>query len=374
MFWGMVAGLLLAAPAVQSQQEPAAVPRADGKARLTRIAVLDVQSSGNLDRKTVEGLSSLLASEVARRPTLAVVGGADLRALVGFERQRQLLGCTETSCLTEIAGALGVGYLVASEISKVGSSWLLSLTLLDANKAVALSRLTRRAFSDDALVDEAPGAVDELLGAMPGLPAPPPRTTPLASRPAAGGGAPESLPGFHAHDGFYLRMHAGFGTSRTSGGGLEISGPTGTFSVAMGGSVTEQLVVFGEIFDEVDTSPTVKRDGVKQSAAGTSVTHTILGYGVGAAYYVMPLNLYLSGTAAVGNASIDFTTLAGKVSVATKTGFIGRVSAGKEWWVSPNWGLGVALNLTAGWMADKDAAGTRLTSTAASVAFSATFN
>jgi len=131
MVRGMVVGLLLAAtPARGAQGAAPPPPAAEGKTKAVRIAVLDVQATGAGDRKTVEGLSPLLASEVARRPGLTVVAGSDLRALVGFERQKQLLGCTEGSCLTEIAGALGVAYLVSSECSKVGSTWLLSLALL----------------------------------------------------------------------------------------------------------------------------------------------------------------------------------------------------------------------------------------------------
>jgi len=156
MVWGAMLGLLL----VASPEVAAPGPRT------VRIAVLDVQVAGASDRKAVEGLSALLASEVARRPGLGVVSGADLRALVGFERQKALVGCTQGACLTELAGTLGVAYLVSSEVSVVGSSWLLSLGLLDANKGSSLSRLTRRATSLDGLLDETSRAVDELLAVL----------------------------------------------------------------------------------------------------------------------------------------------------------------------------------------------------------------
>jgi hypothetical protein len=151
----MLVALLAVAPETAKEGPPRA-----------RVAVLDLQCADEADRKAVEGLSALLASEVARRPALVVSSGADLRALLGFERQKQLVGCSGGACVTELAGALGVGYLVSSEVSRVGSSWLLSLALLDARRAASVSRLTRKASSIDELVDEAPRAIDELLAAL----------------------------------------------------------------------------------------------------------------------------------------------------------------------------------------------------------------
>jgi len=163
MVWGtLLVALLVASPEAGAKAPPK-----------VRVAVLDVQYAGTGDRKAVEGLSAFLASEVARRPGLTVVSGADLRALVGLERQKQLLGCTGGSCVAELGGALGVAYLVSSEASQVGSSWLLSLTLLDASKATSVSRLTRRGSSIDDLVDATPRAVDELLSALGGIGAAP---------------------------------------------------------------------------------------------------------------------------------------------------------------------------------------------------------
>jgi hypothetical protein len=182
--------------------------------------------------------------------------------------------------------------------------------------------------------------------------------------------APESLPGYHQHDGFYMRLLLGGGGSASSGGGLDVSGPSGAFAVALGGSVNDHLVIYAEVFDEVDTSPTVKVNGTR-TLPGAKLTHTVIAYGVGAAWYFMPADAYVSATAAVGNTSIEVDT----TKYSTKNGFIGRVSLGKEWWVSQNWGLGLGLNLTAGSMAAGDGAGAgKVTSRAASLAFSATFN
>jgi len=371
MVWGMVVGLMLVAgPAPGAQGAAPTPPAAEAKARAVRIAVLDVQATGAGDRKTVEGLSPLLASEVARRPGLSVVAGSDLRALVGFERQKQLLGCTEGSCLTEIAGALGVAYLVSSECSKVGNTWLLSLTLLDAGKALALKRLTRRAYTDDSLVDEAVRAVDELLTALPGAAAPGPRPVPLPPPPAAAAppAAGEGPPGFHEHDGFYLALGLGFGGLKTSGGNSSISGPSGSGFVALGGSLRRNLALYLAYFGETDTSPTFHNGTTAVSRS--NVTHSLSGWGAGASWYFEPSNWFVGAT--VGAAQVGLET--GGVLGTSKWGPALRLSLGKEWWVSHDWGIGAALNLLGSSARDNGTAPVTLQSGAVSLTFSATYN
>ncbi len=366
----LVVMVLLVATTARAQEGAASPPKPEAP-RKTRIAVLDVQYAGAGDRKTVEGLSALLASEVARRPNLAVLAGADLRALVGFERQKQLLGCTESACIAELAGALGVAYLVSSEVSKVGTTWLLSLTLLDAGKAQALNRLTRKAYSDDQLVEETSTAVDELLKALPaaGAPLPPSAQAPRAE-PAPATQAPGQVPpGFHRHDGFFLRLHLGVGGLKSSSDTLDFSGTSGSFAVAAGLSIIDNLVLYGEIFDDVATSPEVKFNGQPVTASG-SVTHALIGYGVGLAYYFVPFNGYIGLTAGVGGLSLE----ADGQTYSTENGPVIRLSVGKEWWVSTDWGIGVALNLVKGSAKDSPPGTETFSSTSWSVAFSATYN
>jgi len=376
MAWGMVVGLMLAAtPPPGAQAGAPAPPAAEGKPKAVRIAVLDVQATGAGDKKTVEGLSPLLASEVARRPGLTVVAGSDLRALVGFERQKQLLGCTEGSCLTEIAGALGVAYLVSSECSKVGNTWLLSLALLDAGKALALKRLTRRAYTDDSLVDEAVRAVDELLTALPGATAPGPRLVPLPPAPAAA--APPSAPplaagsdppGVHEHDGFYLALGLGFGGLKTSGGNFSISGPSGSGFVAVGGTLRRNLALYFAYFGDTDTSPTF-RNGTGATTA-KNVTHSLSGWGGGASWYFEPSNWFVGATAGLAQVGLE----TGGVLGTSKWGPALRLSLGKEWWVSQDWGIGAAVNLLGSSARGDGTAQVTLSSGAISLTVSATYN
>jgi len=131
-------------------------------APVASVAILDVATQGTFDPQAVAGLADVVAAEAARRP-LRVVSRSDLAALLGFERQRQLLGCGDAACLAEIGGALGVDFLLATQVGRVGGVWLVTVALLDARGARPAVRAMRRAEKDRELVEAAAGAVAGVL-------------------------------------------------------------------------------------------------------------------------------------------------------------------------------------------------------------------
>lgn len=134
------------------------------------VAVLDVQGLGNVSDERVRGLSSLLASEVNRYPNTRVVRSAEIRALLGFEAEKQMMGCaTDGACLAEIGGALGVDYLVQSEVAWIGDRWVMSVTVLHAGRAESVGRATRSVDTEGELVDAIPEMVEEATADAPGL-------------------------------------------------------------------------------------------------------------------------------------------------------------------------------------------------------------
>jgi hypothetical protein len=174
-------------------------------------------------------------------------------------------------------------------------------------------------------------------------------------------------PGFHRHDGGFLRFHLGGSAAETKGTGFTISGPAASFAFAGGYSLSDSFVVYAEMFDEVDARPKVNGQSVP---AGNSVTHTLVGVGVGVAYYFVPFNAYIGFTGGVGAVNLDVNGQ----TFSTENGAIFRFSVGKEWWASDNWGLGIAFNFTTGSMKDKGTNPDTLKSSAFGLAFSATYN
>lgn len=141
-----------------------------------RVAVLGLENSAGVSTATANVLDDVVATEVAAPGTFQVMTPKELSAALGFERQKQLLGCTEqSSCMAELTSAMGVQYLVTGQVGQLGSSYRVSLALVNASTAQAVARVARQCEkSDEALAGSAQAAVRELFasagfGQRPGL-------------------------------------------------------------------------------------------------------------------------------------------------------------------------------------------------------------
>lgn len=137
----------------------------------------------------------------------------------------------------------------------------------------------------------------------------------------------------HAHDGFFLRFHLGGGRmdARADRPADPHSGqgPSGHFGFALGGAIVENLILYGEYTQEQASLPYAR---LTQADWQTRRYFNIGGFGPGLAYYFMPVNLYVAG-------SVLFLS---SDHVRDSSGAGLKFSIGKEWWVSRNWGLGIA--------------------------------
>lgn len=177
--------------------------------------------------------------------------------------------------------------------------------------------------------------------------------------------------GPHEHRGFYLRMHLGPAYFHGSSGDADttIKGPGATLGVAVGAALAENFMLYGEFFDDIAMEPTIEVG----NASGTldEGSSGLSGAGAGMAYYVMPLNLYVA--LGIHTTTILVQEDPDKDPRRTTYGIGGNVMVGKEWWVSPNWGLGVAGQFAAGGLM-KDKADNSYSAVAGGVVFSATYN
>ncbi len=155
-------------------------PPAPGKhVRPTKIAVSELDAEFGTDEKFAHLVTTLVTAELRKVPAFTVTSQDDIKSLIGFDRQRQMLQCAEASCLAEIGGALGVDQMVTGSIAKLGESLVLVLRAVDVHKAKVVHEVTRRlvAARQDAVLDILPGAVAELYG-LPPPPGPKPAPEP----------------------------------------------------------------------------------------------------------------------------------------------------------------------------------------------------
>ncbi|MEI9947520.1 MAG: hypothetical protein WDO74_00670 [Pseudomonadota bacterium] len=163
--------------------------------------------------------------------------------------------------------------------------------------------------------------------------------------------APRQLAPLFAPAAFFVRFGAGPGYTWASGDpNTKLTGASGGFDLTMGGFVLQNFALHAD-FGWIDVfDPDFTVDG--NVLDSTSVLFQASTFRAGASYYFMPVRAYLSlgvGFAAAvvtsysyNSASDNNVTLVGREY--TKVGPSFAAEFGKEFTVSPFWGLGLAAH------------------------------
>lgn len=90
---------------------------ADGNSN-PKMAVPDFQTTAG-NEPIAAMLAGSVATEIDRTGMFTVTTSDQVRALLSLDRQRQLLGCNDDSCSSNIAGQLGVDFLLNGRVSRL---------------------------------------------------------------------------------------------------------------------------------------------------------------------------------------------------------------------------------------------------------------
>jgi hypothetical protein len=140
----LVLALLVAIgpPVVPSGPAPESAP-AGAEARATeeplkpqRLALYDIEVEG-VEPRYGKVVTDALASELRKLEKTSVVAMDEVRAMLDHEAQKQLLGCSDESCLAEIADSLGVDGLVIGKLLKIGDQHVMAVKRIDQRNAQA---------------------------------------------------------------------------------------------------------------------------------------------------------------------------------------------------------------------------------------------
>ncbi|MDD9932007.1 MAG: hypothetical protein OXT09_00310 [Myxococcales bacterium] len=167
----------------------------------------------------------------------------------------------------------------------------------------------------------------------------------------------EDEAGKHEHDGFMFRVTLGPGwgsfTERSSvatigsAGSdrielgqqvLDVSGAGLLLGLDLGTALGASTALHARLSEMSLPDPGIRADGEELAPRGDS-TRAPTYLGAALSHYLMPLNLY--GTASVGLAVLRQPGFDGDTSLGD-VGWGLNLDVGKEWWVSDNWGVGLA--------------------------------
>ena len=144
-----------------------------------RVLVLELDAVG-ADPDTAAAVGRVVTAAAGEVDNLDVISSTEVKKLVELETQKQMAGCDDSSCLAELAGALGARAVLFGSVAKLGSTTTVTLSLFDsADGSVTRAFLDSRDLS--ALPTELRPRVRELLARVGGS---------SAGAPASAGPAP----------------------------------------------------------------------------------------------------------------------------------------------------------------------------------------
>jgi tetratricopeptide (TPR) repeat protein len=162
----------------------------------------------------------------------------------------------------------------------------------------------------------------------------------------------------YSHEGFFFRAMAGFGFGIASvgvhldppgmdayAGTLRATGTSTSLDLAVGWGFFENLIFQLQIFGTTMLAGEVSASGdpgeeFREALRSGTTKYNALGLLLGATYYFMPINLYVSLAAGLGGATLERPSQ----SFDDRVGFALATSFGKDWWIGDDWGLGLALS------------------------------
>jgi TolB-like protein len=153
------------------------------------IMELEARNLAEDEAPVAKTLGDLIATELSGQMTRKLITASEVKELVDVETQRAMTDCSNESCLAEIAGALDAGFVLFGSVTKVGTRFILNLSLADKT-GVFLKRESFKAEDLNALVDGYPAAlapmIDLLEGREASTPAPKPESEPEEKHPILG--------------------------------------------------------------------------------------------------------------------------------------------------------------------------------------------
>ncbi|MBI3178053.1 MAG: hypothetical protein HYZ27_00230 [Deltaproteobacteria bacterium] len=133
-------------------------------AEKAKIAVLPAQMEASAKGMVPKLFDDYLLTAVQNAGDFEVIGQDDINALIGFEKQKQLVGCDDVTCMADIGGALGVDRLVIVQIARLKNEWVSTAKLVNIRQAKVESRSSDFVAGDTkALLEAVPSIVRKLF-------------------------------------------------------------------------------------------------------------------------------------------------------------------------------------------------------------------
>jgi hypothetical protein len=127
--------------------------------------VMDFEAAG-ASAELTQATGGVVAHELEQLGVFKVTTGDAVKALIGLERQRELLGCSGGDCARTSLPQLDGDYVVGGRVSRVGGGFSLELILLDVHKGQRQSSDIQKASNEAELLNAASRGAVRLVQAL----------------------------------------------------------------------------------------------------------------------------------------------------------------------------------------------------------------
>ena len=131
---GMLTGMFGGTPAYAKSDE--------SEERVT-VLFFELKAVGGITKTKVRLLENIVVGELHKYKKFNVLSRSDVERLIDSDAFKQSLDCSTTSCLVDVAGALGTGLVVGGEVGYIDEDTaIVSLQVIQTQDSEVRSRVT----------------------------------------------------------------------------------------------------------------------------------------------------------------------------------------------------------------------------------------
>jgi len=129
-----------------------------------KLLLLDLKAT-LIEEEVVGIITNMVSAELSNyEDSFEIITNSDMRQMVALEAEKQSMGCSnDSSCLAELAGAMGARFVMFGEVGKLGKNIIITFNLFDSQEAKAAGRAIVTINSLDVVPEKVPPAIAKLV-------------------------------------------------------------------------------------------------------------------------------------------------------------------------------------------------------------------
>ena len=131
------------------------------------VAVFEIQNRAKLSAMVIEQLTELMAVQLTASGRYKVVPSAELKSALGTKKTQTYEGCYDEACQIEIGKELAAEKTLATKVSKLGRTCIVTMQLFDLRESTSEKAATKKGkCGEEDILELIDDAILELIGGV----------------------------------------------------------------------------------------------------------------------------------------------------------------------------------------------------------------